>query len=276
MYATWCLNRITAWEHSTHTPYFCLFGHPPDISKARVFGCDTWVPTVYPSIRDPENGFKTRVRIGDKAKRYLFMGIAHGADGWLLFEPSTREVIATTHATFCEDLSRRRFELLHSDLRLHAAEKDNIIVGDQSLSDLTVNWKAKCQRQLFQDVTAGPQDMTSFQSPAGLPYTSDFHDDTAVGENTSDPVDPSNLPNDQNSQTAVGDVVGDLSDQESLADSEAAPPDLPDSDVEMDKPLPPDEGNEITEELLSRNYEIDPKILSEMDLPQDHLDQNNY
>ena len=104
LYSTWSYNRITRWEDTDFTPYSNLFGHPPDISKARVFGADVWVPT----------GVKG---ITDRARKHIFCGIAQNSDGWICFSPSERDFFTTTHASFNEDLSQRRFELMRAEGR---------------------------------------------------------------------------------------------------------------------------------------------------------------
>ena len=78
--------------------YSGLFGHPPDISKARVFGADI------------QKG------ITDRACKHIFCGIAQNSDGWICLSPSESEFFTTTHASFNEDLSQRRFEF--SNIRI--------------------------------------------------------------------------------------------------------------------------------------------------------------
>ena len=82
-YAAYCSNRVSRIGRK-FTPFEVLYGTKPDVSKVRVWGCDTWVLSSHQAL-------------GDHGKKCLFMGIAHGADGWVLFDPNTRETFPATH-----------------------------------------------------------------------------------------------------------------------------------------------------------------------------------
>ena len=108
----WWRNRI--WHRALSSadgagcsPFQMLFGRPPRVSMARVWGCDAWVlDHVHRSSTFEPN-----------ARRGLFVGISANRKGWLIFDPATRRVRTSYHVKFDESMENRKCALRQFDLR---------------------------------------------------------------------------------------------------------------------------------------------------------------
>ena len=89
------------------SPFQSVFGKSPRFKNLRVFGCDAWK-------LDHQHRSSSWSR---KAKKMMFVGVSDNKKGWVLFDPKSRELVTTYHATFDESTSNRRCALRDFDLR---------------------------------------------------------------------------------------------------------------------------------------------------------------
>jgi len=89
------------------SPFQSVFGKSPRFKNLRVFGCDAWKLD-----HQHRSGSWSR-----KAKKMMFVGVSENKKGWVLFDPKSRKLVTTYHATFDESMSNRRCALRDFDLR---------------------------------------------------------------------------------------------------------------------------------------------------------------
>ena len=87
------------------TPYLKLYGHTPDISMIRVFGC----MCLY---KVPEEG---QGKLQPRAKWGIHMGFCSKSKGWRVLDVATRKLTDSRNVYFYEDLSFPRSLLLRED-----------------------------------------------------------------------------------------------------------------------------------------------------------------
>ena len=112
----WVRNRV--WHRSlqdergvTISPFERLYGRPPRVSMARVWGCDAW-------ILDHDH---TSGSFKPKARKGIFIGISANRKGWVIFDPATRKARTSYHVSFDESMENRKCALRQFDLRQHQA-----------------------------------------------------------------------------------------------------------------------------------------------------------
>ena len=89
------------------SPFQSVFGKSPLFKNLHVFGCDAWELD-----HQHRSGSWSR-----KAKKMMFVGVSDNKKGWVLFDPKTRKLVTTYHATFDESMQNRRCALRDFDLR---------------------------------------------------------------------------------------------------------------------------------------------------------------
>jgi hypothetical protein len=111
-HVVWLKNRF--WNQGLQvpggpgaSPFQALYGRPPRVAMARVWGCDAW--RLDHSHRS--GSFEP------KGKKCIFVGLSANRKGWVLFDPKTRKVRTTFHCSFDESLENRRCALRDFDLR---------------------------------------------------------------------------------------------------------------------------------------------------------------
>jgi len=97
-YASWLMNRLpTAGIPNYGIPYTRLYGEPPNLAMAKVFGClaHVWVdPGVLPK----------KLKFGPRSRWGVFIGVSEVSKGWEFFVPSSGEVgFLSRNAFFHED-----------------------------------------------------------------------------------------------------------------------------------------------------------------------------
>ena len=90
MVATHILNRSPRKGLGWRTPYELLYGHIPDISYFRTFGCRAWVYN--------EKGKKWDA----KSIPMIFVGYETGSKAFRLWNPATRSIVISANVSFSE------------------------------------------------------------------------------------------------------------------------------------------------------------------------------
>jgi hypothetical protein len=122
-YACWCGNRLpTSANKGDVTPFTALFGREPNLSMARVFGCQAYVLT------DPT---KRSGKLDKRALLAIFVGIPSRTKAWEFYIPSTKTIgVLSRNAVFRE-------HLLYKDL----ATKPQVIPPDESEAYVQDSWE---------------------------------------------------------------------------------------------------------------------------------------
>lgn len=90
-YATWVHNRLpNSSNQRRKSPYEILFQRSPDLSVARVWGCDAY------SVHH------TRKKLEPTAKKYAFVGIEEDSPNYILYDPRTKQTTVSTDVVFDE------------------------------------------------------------------------------------------------------------------------------------------------------------------------------
>ena len=157
--ANYILNRtMTAGLPGDITPFEAVFRVVPDLSSARVFGCDVFV-------HDHKSS-----SLGPRSWKCINLGPnLDGRHGWRILNPLTRTISVEFHVHFVEDLSSRRGMLMEYDIRRDRYDAART-AGDGSLNApggmLNQRWepasyddvtRADALRSLF-DLGVGPVD----------------------------------------------------------------------------------------------------------------------
>ena len=157
--ANYIQNRtMTAGLPGDITPFEAVFRVVPDLSSARVFGCDVFVHDHKSSSLGPRSW--KGINLGPNLD---------GRHGWRILNPLTRTISVEFHVHFVEDLSSRRGMLMEYDIRRDRYDAART-AGDGSLNApggmLNQRWepasyddvtRADALRSLF-DLGVGPVD----------------------------------------------------------------------------------------------------------------------
>jgi len=135
--AVFLINRLPSKVINDQTPFERLFGHQPDYSFLRTFGCAVW-----PNLR-PYNSKKLQFR----SKRCVFLGYNNLHKGFKCLEPNEGRVYISRDVTFDEtifpfaELHPNAGARLRSEILLFAPDS-MAASGDNSLNDQHVNLPA--------------------------------------------------------------------------------------------------------------------------------------
>src|SRR5206468_2188883 len=116
------LNRTVLCPDSSVTPYERWYGHSPNISMLRVWGCDAQVLVPHAqNVKLP--------KFTDKAKLCMLVGYTDDGAAYRFYDPSTSDIITSRHAIFNETrftvaAADREHELLSSDDSSHDPTDD--------------------------------------------------------------------------------------------------------------------------------------------------------
>ena len=134
-YASWVNNRLPSTAlPGSQIPYTLLWGSPPNLAMAKVFGslAHVWI--------DPET-LPRKLKFGPRSRWAVFLGISEESKGWTFYVPGTGET---------GFLSRNAF--FHEDLSLHDLESKG---GTVPLVDV-VGSQSERDQQVYELFPAGP------------------------------------------------------------------------------------------------------------------------
>ncbi|KMS64522.1 hypothetical protein BVRB_019420, partial [Beta vulgaris subsp. vulgaris] len=93
--ATWIHNRVPLDRHQGKTtPFEVLTGHRPNLSRARVWGCEAWV-----MIRRPKKD-----KLKPKAERAVYIGVSTSKKAWEFLIWKSRKILESRNAFFYESV----------------------------------------------------------------------------------------------------------------------------------------------------------------------------
>jgi len=107
MHATYLANR-TPVRRLAKTPLELALGNKPDLSRARVWGCDAFMWSAY----------NARGRFGAKARRMIYVGVPANSEGFLLVDPVDLSERVAYHVTLNEAMDQRRRMLSELDIEV--------------------------------------------------------------------------------------------------------------------------------------------------------------
>ncbi|KAM1755844.1 hypothetical protein ACFX12_008126 [Malus domestica] len=128
--AVYLINRMPSSVLGNKSPFELLFGHLPDISHLRIFGC-----ACYPLLK-PYNDSKLQV----KTTKCIFLGYATKYNGYICYEVSKQRVYISRHVVFDENQFPYTTLLVHSTpsyqsssvpnfpLPAHVISNDNVVL----------------------------------------------------------------------------------------------------------------------------------------------------
>jgi len=190
-HVVWLKNRF--WSRSLQgaagpgmSPFQALYGRPPRVSMARVWGCDAW-------RLDTSHKSGT---FNPKGKKGIFVGLSANRKGWVIFDPKSRTIRTTFHCSFDESFEGRRCALRDFDLRQRKAgsgstdDDERLARLERQLYDISVDMpfsddfemqRATALRRTdhvcatrdvplaVSDLRGAPGSQTQFQSPTQVP-----------------------------------------------------------------------------------------------------------
>lgn len=90
--AVYLRNRSPTSTVKGSTPHECFFGHKPDISHLKVFGCQAF-------LHIPD---KLRKKFDEKCRQVIFVGYPEGTKGYELYDPLTKAFVRGRDVVFVE------------------------------------------------------------------------------------------------------------------------------------------------------------------------------
>ena len=111
--AVYVINRIPTALTSGMSPFEKLYGHPPNYSALRVFGCTCFV--LRPHVE--------RNKLGSKSAICVFLGYGIGQKGYRCYDPVSQKLYVSRHVTFLEhipfySIPAKTHDVTKSDIRL--------------------------------------------------------------------------------------------------------------------------------------------------------------
>ncbi|WVZ87097.1 hypothetical protein U9M48_033789 [Paspalum notatum var. saurae] len=118
--ATYLLNRRPCLATGTTTPYELLFGHPPDYTHLRVFGC-----LCYPNLTSTAPH-----KLAPRSIACVFLGYPSSHKGYRCLDPSTGRIIISRHVVFDESV----FPFSHTNTSPPASAFDFLLQDTPSVA----------------------------------------------------------------------------------------------------------------------------------------------